>query len=249
MLDIGFDIYPIMILIGVSIALIIMSSYLKRDDIDKKTITDIQLALVISVFFGIISAVLFENLYEFIEHPNTYSWTWGMTFLGGLIGGCALFFTLYFVWLRKKHPPFLSKLMTIAAGLVPLAHFFGRIGCVLDGCCYGIPTDKWYGIKFITTDTKVIPTNLFEAIFLLILATVLLILAYKTKIKALFPIYMISYSIFRFLIEFLRNDDRGALVPGLSPSQFWCILMFIGGVVYLTITLIKANKSKQIQSK
>lgn len=119
---------------------------------------------------------------------------------------------------EKKNPPFLTPLMTIAGPCVPFAHGLGRIGCFLDGCCYGKETDSIFGIKFTTTTTKVWPTNLFEAIFLLVLASGLFYLAYRHRSRYTFPIYMMSYGVFRFLIEFLRGDHRGSFIPGISFS-------------------------------
>ena len=46
---------------------------------------------------------------------------------------------------------------------------------------------------------------------------------------------MIVYAIWRFIIEYFRADDRGSFIPGLSPSQFWSIIMVIGGVAIFFI--------------
>ena len=46
-----------------------------------------------------------------------------------------------------------------------------------------------------------------------------------------------SYGVWRFLIEFLRNDHRGSFIPGLTPSQFWAIVLFLGGLAYLILIL------------
>ena len=245
--DIGFDVYPILIVVGFVIDFILLDIYFKKIGIQKGVSTNIQIALTISGFFGIVFAILFQNLYDFIENPSTYKWTWAMTFFGGLIGGTSVFFLIYFLFLKKKNPPFLSPLMNLAGVGVPLAHGLGRIGCFLDGCCYGKPTDSIWGIKFTTTETKVYPTNLYEAIFLLLLALIIGILVFYRVIKHSFPIYMISYGIFRFFVEFLRGDHRGSLIPNLSPSQFWAILMFVGGVIYLILILIKSRKKQQIK--
>ena len=67
-------------------------------------------------------------------------------------------------------------------------------------------------------------------IFLLLLALILGILAFKDITKYTFVIYMTAYGIFRFLIEFIRGDERGQL-QGLSPSQYWCIALVVGAVV------------------
>ena len=55
---------------------------------------------------------------------------------------------------------------------------------------------------------------------------------------------MISYGVFRFLIEFLRGDHRGNLIPGISPSQFWAIIIFLGGIAYLVLLLLSKKKKQ-----
>ncbi len=244
--DIGFDVYPILIVLGFLLDFVFLELYFKKIGMKKGVSTNLEIALTISGIVGIVCAVLFQNLYDLIEKGKDYKWTWAMTFFGGLIGGTAMFFLLYFVVLKKKNPPFLTPLMTIAGPCVPFAHGLGRIGCFLDGCCYGKETDSIFGIKFATTTTKVWPTNLFEAIFLLLLAGILFYLAYRHRSRYTFPIYMMSYGVFRFLIEFLRGDHRGNFIPGISPSQFWSLLLLIGGIIYLVYILLdeKKNRSK-----
>lgn len=246
--DIGFDIYPILILIGFLLDFVFLEFYFKKIQMKKGVSTNIEIAVSISGVFAIICSILFQNLYDFIENLNDYHWTWAMTFFGGLFGGVCCFFLQYFLYLKKKNPPFIKPLMTIAGPCVPFAHGLGRIGCFLDGCCYGKETDSIFGIKFTTTATKVWPTNLFEAIFLLLLAGVLFYFAFKKNSRYAFPIYMISYGIFRFLIEFLRGDHRGSFIPGLSPSQFWSILLFVGGIIYLIYVVYDQKKEKKTQN-
>ena len=245
--DFPFDPYPIPVAIGFLLALVVLELFMRKIHAPKGLATDYEIAIVIAGIFGFIFAILFQNFYDFIESPSTYKWTWAMTFLGGLIGGVGTFFLEYLFYFRKKRPGTLDKMVAVGGAGIPLAHAFGRIGCILDGCCYGstIPEDSpfyWMGVEFRTTPgRKVWPTQIFECVFLFILATVLLILLFKKLSKLTMPIYMISYGIFRFLVEFLRGDHRGNLIPGLSPSQFWSLLLFVGGVVYLIFLFVKKD--------
>jgi len=93
----------------------------------------------------------------------------------------------------------------------------------------------------------VIPTNLFEAIFLLAVCAVLTYNAFKENYKYNFPIYLIAYGAWRFAIEFLRDDPRGSFVPGLTPSQFWSVLMFVGGLCWIIVDLIIKNKKRTVK--
>ena len=241
--DFTFDIYPIIVAIGVLLALFVFDQYFKKAHIKKGISTDYEILFVVSAAIGFIFAILFQNLYDFIKDPSSYKWTWAMTFFGGFVGGVATFFIGQRLFIHKKHPYSMVPTTIIAGGGIPLAHGIGRIACTLDGCCYGavIPEDSpfyWMGIEFRTKPgVKVYPTQLMEAIFLLILAAILITLAFKKNSLLTLPIYCISYGIFRFLIEFLRGDKRGAFIPGLTPSQFWALLLLATGIVYLILVI------------
>lgn len=221
-----------MILIGVIAAVIIVSIYLKRV---KYSLIDFILCVLVTAFFGIVFGILFENIYEAIKISlagGIPHWTWAMTFYGGLFGGVIAFLLMYKFYYRRSNPSIIKELLIIAPCGITAAHGFGRLGCFLSGCCYGIPTDAWFGIQFPGMAQKVIPTQLFEMIFLFILSIILGILAFKNITRYTMPIYMIAYAIFRFVIEFFRGDERGQLA-GLSPSQYWCILLFVGAFVLI----------------
>ncbi len=240
-----FDPYVIFVGVGVFLAIISFDIFFKKNHLKKGMATDYEIVFVFSTAIGLICAILFQNLYDLIENPSSYQWTWGMTFFGGLIGGIGAFFLFWFFHLRKKYPNSIVAAATIEGAGLPLAHGIGRIGCTVDGCCYGIsiPMDSpfyWMGMTFPDTDgVKVYPTQLFEAIFLILLSIVLFYLAFRKRRTITLPIYFISYGIFRFLIEFIRGDHRGSFVPGITPSQFWAILLFVIGVVVLVFLILK----------
>ena len=236
--------YPLIIVAGVILILVIFDFFLKKKNCKKGLSTDYELFFVVCVFIGVIFACLFQNLYDFIENPSTYKWNFGLTFFGGLFGGVATFFIGYYLVMRRKYPYAWPYIVSIVGGMIPLAHGIGRLGCVIDGCCYGKVIEEgspfyWLGMVFSTTNgQKVYPTQLWESIFLILLSLGLIILAFKKETLLTVPIYFMSYGIFRFLIEFIRDDHRGSFVPGLTPSQFWAVCLFIGGVGYLLYLIL-----------
>ena len=138
----------------------------------------------------------------------------------------------------------------MAACLIPFAHGLGRLGCLSAGCCHGGLTDKWYGIMHygLTTDGelipigKMVPVQLFEALFLFALSFVLCYLFFvkfgrENKGRfPLIPIYAIAYGVWRFFIEFVRADDRGTtIISSLSPSQFVAIVLIVVAIGYLGV--------------
>lgn len=211
--------------------------------------------LLIGVFgtgFGIFAAMLFQSLYNFIANPTEgFDLNGSMTFIGGLIGGVVSFVGVYLLYVYVVAPRTKIKILqnnmnatlTDALPFIPIgiciAHAFGRLGCFFGGCCYGLPTDNWVGLACsapngIHSDTLVIPTQLFEMFFLLILAAVMAFLYFKFRFNYNFALYLFAYGVWRFFIEFIRGDERGEFIgAALSPSQIWSLVMAAAGVGYV----------------
>ncbi len=230
--------------------LIFVEIYGKKKELNRLLVSYIEINGIIAVIIGLFGAVLFQNLYDYIENPASYKWSWSMTFYGGLIFGVLSFLLGYLLIIKRKFRPCLKDhILSFAPACVAIAQGFGRIGCFLAGCCFGKATTSWIGIHFPNVEGKVIPTNLMEAIFMIILGIILFILALE-KGKFTAPVYLFSYSVWRFVIEFFRGDHRGQLIGNISPSQFWSIILFalgIGYVIYLIIddkrvSLLRDNK-------
>jgi len=218
--------YILCMIIGIVLSAVIAIIYLKKRGITKNGVLDLIICLCFAVALGVIFSVLFENLYEVIQNPEGYQFQFKMTFFGGLFGGVIGFLITYFILKKKGTSLPIKSVVIVAPASITAAHCIGRIGCTLAGCCYGKVTDAWYGIQFIGVEGKRIPTQLFEAIFLAILTGVLLLLIFKYNFKYTFIVYLGSYSIFRFVIEYFRDDPRGD--NGIfSPSQIWCIAIWV----------------------
>ena len=223
--------YGVMIAIGIIIALFpVLYGYSKQLGIDVKLVDFIYYNGIISIALGFGSAALFQATYEYIENPAAgFNLGAGITFLGGLIGGIAVFLTGYAIFRNKLGIRLVDAISLIPCSIL-IGHSFGRVGCFFAGCCYGKPTDSFLGVIFPGEKVAVHPTQLYEATFLLILFAVCSFLLLKFKFRHNMSVYLIGYGIFRFSIEFLRNDDRGQLVSGITPSQFWSLLMIAAGI-------------------
>lgn len=242
--------YGIMVALGVLASLIVLNHYGKRVGLAPKMLDFAYYDVIASIVFGFASAAFFQGLYEFIAYPERgfHVSIDNITFIGGLIGGTLCFLIAYLIF-RKKLPENLKGVMTVVPCSITVAHGFGRIGCFFAGCCYGKPTDSFLGVKFPELACKVHPTQLYEAAFLFALFAVLSVLLFKRKEKYNFPIYLIAYGVFRFLIEFLRDDERGAFVGRLSPSQFWSILMIAAGIVWAVLIRTKQKDAAAPQEE
>lgn len=243
------DTYYLFLILGILSSFLILFIYLKVKKIDKEISILLFINGLISIFVGIVFANLAQNLYDFIKNPDNFKYSGNMTFLGGLIAGVITFVIFYFIVIRKKDKSIMKNIMIIAPSCITSAHFFGRMGCFFNGCCYGIESDSILVIQFPNLDHKVLPTQLFEAIFLLILTIILLIFAFKFDFVYNFSIYFLTYSVFRFGIEFIRGDDRGSFIGNLSPSQFWSIFLFIAGIIFIFISNYLYGKKKIIHKQ
>ena len=254
------DLYAILLTLGIVLCVVSIMLLMKREGFKRSARDAIIFIGFIAIIIGILSATLFQSIYDFMEDPTKgFKITGRMTFIGGLIGGIISYILIYLLYTKLINPRLkdtnlfkanmnkgIFELLVIVPIGITIAHGVGRIGCFFAGCCYGVETHAWYGIKFATTETTVIPTQLFEAIFLLVLSGIMFLLYYKFNFKYNLGLYGISYGIWRFIIEFFRGDDRGGKILGLSPSQFWSILLVLGGIAFIFIyRYFLINKSKE----
>ena len=219
-------------------------------------------AIPLTIVLGFGGAVLFQAFYNFMDTGvfviNSGT---GMTFYGGLVFGILAFLLIWFVggklfFKEGENVKKFGAVADIAACVVPLAHGLGRFGCFFAGCCHGSETDAWYGVNMLTEAgwKKVVPVQLFEAVFLLALSAALLWLFFSAKKEngkirrfPLLPVYAVVYGIWRFFIEYARADDRGATVVSfLSPSQLIAIVLIAAGIAYFCIWFFKKDKNKII---
>ena len=240
------DLYSIFIMLGIIAAVIVYRLCADRANINAKLYNFTLICALCSIVSGFVFSVLFQAIYN-IKYRGAFiiDGETGATFAGGLTGGAATFLFVYFIFGKKyESKKYTRDVIDCAACAIPSAHAFGRIGCLMGGCCYGKPTDSPIGIYMVNLGYKVVPVQLFEAIFLFALATVLIILLFKGK-KHIMELYMLSFGVFRFIIEFFRDDERGTLLTGVfSPSQIISICLVIGaGALYFVSKRHKEAKA------
>ena len=198
-----------------------------------------------------LSALFFNSVFHSIEEGRLV--IGGITWLGGVLGS----FPVSVLLVKKFCPVAKGKSLTYFGYLIPgltLAHALGRVGCFLGGCCYGMVTDSFLGVRFpqgseaesrfpdelLGTSLPLLPTQLIEAVFDILLFLVMVIFI-KRLSKRYLEMYCISYGVFRFILEFFRADDRGSVGTVLTPSQAMSILLIVAGVI---IIVFKARRSE-----
>lgn len=246
-----FDLYTVLIFVGAIGCLVLVRLLADRISLSDG-LTNLTLASgIVGMALGYGAAVLFQAFYNFLA-SGEFLLGGGATFYGGLVGGAVGFLACYFLgghfFCRAEGAPaHFFTVASLAACGITFAHGFGRLGCLAVGCCYGLPTDAWYGIYMVNLGYRVIPTQLIEAVFLFALCGLLAFLTLKGK-RAVFALYLGAYGVFRFLLEFLRGDPRGASpVPFFTPSQLTAILMiFVAAALYLAEAYILEKRGKTI---
>lgn len=248
-----FDLYTVLILVGAVGCLLLVRFLADRTSLSDG-LTNLTLASgIVGMAVGYGGAVLFQAFYNFLE-TGEFVFGSGATFYGGLIGGAAGFLACYFlggylfVRAEKPHAQFF-RVAALAACGITFAHGFGRLGCLMVGCCYGHATDAWYGIYMVNLGYRVIPTQLMEALFLFALTALLVFMVLKGK-RAVFATYLGAYGVFRFLLEFLRGDPRGESPLSLfSPSQLTALLMlFAAAALYLAEVYLAKKQQKTAEN-
>lgn len=249
----GMTLYEIFLAVGIVAALAIARIFSDIDKISAKLFNFILIVGCVAISFGYFGAVFTQAIYNWLDSGVfELTLTTGATFLGGLIGGVVTFLIGYFVvghfvFPKKDNLIYFPRLLDFAPVSITAAHAFGRIGCLMAGCCHGAETNAWYGIYHINLEAKVVPVQLFEALFLFALCGVLAYLA-KRKVPGTMAIYMIAYGIWRFFAEYLRTDDRGStIVDFLTPSQLVSVLLLLGSVPVLLYSLRMHKRLKQAE--
>ncbi len=241
--------YGFFLFLGVLFALILGKRLAKKEGLDGDKVIDMAISILIFSFIG---SKIFLLLTDF-SYLKSWQGLWDLlrsagVFYGGLIFG---FLVGFYYMMKYKFP--LGPLADIYGIYIPLAHFFGRLGCFFAGCCWGKPCNLPWAITFKDSfanenmgtplDVPLHPTQLYEASFLLFLFLFLKFYFYKRKIfkGQVFLLYVLSYSFFRFFIEFLRDDPRGFIFNFLSTSQFIATISIIFSIYLYARNLKKIH--------
>ncbi len=246
----SFTFYGLFIAIGILACFFVLYFYTSKKGVPASVKDFVFFTAIISIAIGFLFASLFQAVYNWIESGEFR--IGGITVMGGLIGGAATFLLIYFVggklYFKNKQKDFQKKyfndIFLVAPICISIAHAFGRLGCLMAGCCHGeylgrTPTVGGIWMNGTTYGWGYyVPTQLYEAIFLFALTAVLSVLYFKRS-NIIMSIYLISYGVWRMIIEFFRDDHVGKLIPGLSPSQWQSIVFITLGVAILIYYKVK----------
>ncbi|MCR4841984.1 MAG: prolipoprotein diacylglyceryl transferase [Eubacterium sp.] len=228
--------YGLMIAIGIIAAYFTAEYRSKKMGLDADKIFGLTIWCVISGYIG--SKVLYciTVLDELIANPENIlsdlsnGWVVYGGILGGILGAV--------IYCRVRKMDFIAY-FDMAMPSVALAQGFGRIGCFLAGCCYGAQTDfpvavTFHNSEFAPNNVALIPTQLYSSAFNFANFFVLILIAKRTKRRGLVGgLYLVFYSVGRFVIEFFRGDLERGSVGALSTSQFISLFILAAGLIVI----------------
>ncbi len=199
---------------------------------DTALASDLAFWLMIGGILGARAAYVISNFDYFWAAPQEIIRVdqGGLIFYGGLIGGVLAFFILS-KWRHLK----VWDLADFTVTALPLGHALGRVGCFLNGCCGGCEATS---PSFLTGGLSHYPVQLYEAFFNLgVYGLLTWYFLYKrgTKYGSVVALYLMSYPVIRFLLEFIRGDDR-MRAGGLDVAQLISLSLILIGIILWIFT-------------
>jgi phosphatidylglycerol---prolipoprotein diacylglyceryl transferase len=230
--------YGVLVALGFLIGLWLASRRGLRDGIAPEKIMDIGPWLIVGTIVG--ARTLHVISYwdeEFAGKPLTEIFMvqkGGLVYYGGLIGA-TLAGIIYLVW--KKLPVW--KFGDVLAPSIAFGYVLGRIGCLMNGCCYGRPCDLPWAIRFpaehSTRGAPVHPTQIYDSLLSLIFWGFLAWLYRRKRFDGqVFASYLIGYAILRSTVEFFRGDYTVHYLGGwATPAHLVSMAIFAAGIILL----------------
>ncbi|MDQ3635592.1 MAG: prolipoprotein diacylglyceryl transferase [Acidobacteriota bacterium] len=260
--DFPINTYGVLLALGLMLALFVAAKLGERDGLPKERIYDLGLWTIIGGLIG-------SKILMYFTEPNVNLFTLdflrsGGVYYGGFIGG----FVALAILINWYKLSFWKVADAFAPG-VALGQFFGRQGCFSAGCCWGKPTDLFWGVHFTEaghantgvpiygpsgSDLFLHPTQLYESFAMLAVFGILIYLHRKKRFNGQVLIgYMILYPIIRFTIEFFRDDPRGDLLGitsalGISTSQIISLIVAAAAIIFM-VWRLKNPKTEDIAAK
>jgi phosphatidylglycerol:prolipoprotein diacylglycerol transferase len=246
--------YGVAIALAFLIGILLAAWRAKREKLNPNDFLDIGFIIVVSSIVGARIFYILFNLKYYVDNPAMIIriWEGGLIFYGGLL--CAAIASILYMRF-KKIPVWYGT--DIIAPSVALGYAITRVGCFLNGCCYGEVCNLPWGVSgwdpftgagrysaqiffaalFGTGEVpeviKLHPTQLYAAIISLIFFVVLLIIWRRRAFDGMvFWSYVGLYALYRFGIEFVRADNKEIFL-GLSVPQIMSVAAFVVAVIVL----------------
>lgn len=227
--------YGLMLLVAFSVSSALTGLQARKQNMNPDKIFNLAFIAFISGIIGARSLYIIENINYYIRNPLEIIMLQhgGLSWFGGLTLGVAS----AALYLRKQNLSVYPTLDLIAPFLA-LGEAIGRVGCLLNGCCFGKISK--FGIYFPVHKLVLIPTQLYSSLSLILIFIILRLLQDRPhKEGKIFFAYLLSHSLIRFFIEFWRADNV-IILFNLTLFQIISIILF--SLAGIKLILIKKNK-------
>ena len=227
--------YSLAYIFGLIFGWMYCKKILIEDQKIKNLFDDYIVYLILGIIIGgRLGYVFIYNPFYFLQnfHEIPMLWNGGMSFHGGLIG--VIFATILYC---KKNDQEVFYFLDLVCAASPIGIFFGRIANFINSELYGRETDIFWSVKFVLVDNiNRHPSQIYEAIFEGIILFLIINIFYKKlfhKTGIISSLFVILYSIFRFIIEFTREPDThlGLIAFNLSMGQYVSLIFIMGGLI------------------
>ena len=250
--------YGFLVSLGVLLGLWISVRNSQKQGIDPDNAWNLGILVVLAGIIGAKVLLIVNDWGYYTSHPREI-FSLGTLQAGGVFSGGLIAALAASVWYMRRHRmPLLGTCDAFAPGLA-LGHAIGRVGCFAAGCCYGKPTNAFWGVTFTNPlaeywvgtplHKSLEPTQLFEAAVELANFFFLTWLFTRKKFDGqVIAAYLFLYGIARFFLEFLRDDPgRGEVFGGImSGTQLIAIgLVVAGGIIYW----LRSGSPKQVPAQ
>jgi len=233
--------YGLLVALGVLTGLIVITKLSPSQGLNPDDTWNLGVLVVLAAIVGAKLLLIINDFGWYSSHPREI-FSLAMVQAGGVFyGGVIAALVTAAFYMRKHHMPALRTCDTFAPGLA-LGHSIGRLGCFAAGCCFGKPTNHWWGVVFTNPlahsisgtplNVRIEPTQLFESAVEFVNFLILFWLLKHKKFEGqVMGAYLFLYGVARFFLEFIRDDpDRGSMFNGaITGTQFISILLVIAG--------------------
>lgn len=227
--------YGLMLAIGFMFGSGLAAIRAKKENVNPDIIFNLSFVVFISGIIGARLLYIIDNISYYVKNPTEIIMLQhgGLSWFGGLIAGI-IFGTVYL----KKKKLSVYKIFDLLIPFVALAQAIGRIGCLLNGCCFG--RAALFGFYFDVHKSVLIPIQLYSSLALIVIFVILRFLQDRPHREGeIFFTYLLLYSTKRFFIEFWRTGHE-IILFGLTPFQVISILIFC--LSFIKLLLIKRSR-------
>ena len=228
--------YSLSYIFGIILAWVYCKRFLIKDERELKLFDDLISFLIIGVIVGgRLGYVIFYNPIYYLKNPIEILMLWngGMSFHGGMLG---VIFATYLFSKKNKNNSFIF--LDLIAMSAPIGIFLGRIANFINSELYGRQTDFLLSVKFERVDDlHRHPSQIYEAFFEGIVLFIFMNFFFRKYLYkspgVISSLFLVFYSIFRFLIEYTREPDShlGFVFLNLTQGQIISVLFFIIGLI------------------